>query len=284
MGVPGLLPLSCPAPLSRQAVSVAIQGTTRPQQLYQLVSEVRTALQPRSGPAAAHAWFERRTPGPFPQLPPPGHLDLPPPLAPPDEYLPLPTRRPPSRCPPPLTHMGLLPPSLIDAPQVIRLRGLRHVPDATQASTALIHHIRAPVTIAAQALRDGSQFAFIPNKKFRFLFASAPTLTYVDPHSHYTITLDSRTAGGEPFFLPDSPVKPPPKKKLRNQPNRRKAALTDIALPPSNRPPGFATTASSTSAPPSSPQPPRTYGTLPLTRDAPLTSHRITPFDGFRVN
>ena len=92
------------------------------------------------------------------------------------------------------------------------------------------------------------------------------------------------TAGGEPFFLPDSPVKPPPKKKLRNQPSRRKIALSDMAPPPSHPPPDFATSASSTSAPAASPQPPRTYGTLPLTRDAPQTSHRITPYHGSRVN
>ena len=172
----------------------------------------------------------------------------------------------------------------MDTPQIIRLRGLRHVPDATQASSALTHHIGAPIAIPAQALRDGSHFASIPNEQFRLLFASAPTRTYVDPHSHYTITLDSRTAGGEPFFLPESPVKPPPKKKLRNQPSRRKATHTDIAPPPSHPPPGFATSASSSTAPAASPQPPRAYNTLPLTREAPHTSHRITPYHGSRVN
>ena len=267
----------------RVAVSVAIQGTTRPQQLDHLVSEVRTALQPTSGPAAAYAWFERRTPGPFPPLPHPGAPSPLPPSPLPSGAFPCPPATHPPAAPPP-APTGLLPPSLVDAPQIIRLRGLRHVPDATQASSALTHHIGAPVAIPAQALRDGSHFASIPNEQFRILFASAPSRTYVDPHSHYTITIDSRTAGGEPFFLPDSPVKPPPKKKLRNQPSRRKIALSDMAPPPSHPPPGFATSATSTSAPAASPQPPRRYGTLPLTRDAPQTSHRITPYHGSRVN
>ena len=268
----------------RVAVSVAVQGTTRPQQLDQLVSEVRTALQPTSGPAAAYAWFERRTSGPFPPLPPTSTPTPLPPVPLPSSAFPCPpTALPPAA--PPTVSTGLLPPSLVDTPQIIRLRGLRHVPDATQASSALTHHIGAPIAIPAQALRDGSHFASIPNEQFRLLFASAPTRTYVDPRSHYTITLDSRTAGGEPFFLPDSPVKPPPKKKLRNKPSRRKATHTDIAPPPSHPPPpGFATSASSSTAPAASPQPPRAYNTLPLTREAPHTSHRITPYHGSRVN
>ena len=174
----------------RVAVSVAVQGTIRPQQPAQLVSEVRTALQPTSGRAAACAWFERRTSGPFPPLPPTSTPTPLPPVALLSSAFPCsPSALPPTA--PPTVSTGLLPPSLVDTPQIRRLRGLRHVPDATQASSALTHHIGAPIAIPAQALRDGSHFAFIPNEQFRLLFASAPTPTYVDPHSHYTITPDS---------------------------------------------------------------------------------------------
>ena len=162
----------------RVAVSVAIQGTTRPQQLDQLVSEVRTALQRTSGPAAAYTSFERRTPGPFPPLPPTGTPTSLPPLPLPSSAFPRPpTAHPPAA--PPTASTGLLPPSLVGAPQVIRLRGLPHVPDATQASSTLTHHIGAPIAIPAQALRDGSHFASIPNEQFRLPFAPPPAPTSI---------------------------------------------------------------------------------------------------------
>ena len=114
----------------RVAVSVAVQGTTRPQQLEQLVSEVRTALQPTPGPAAVYAWFERCTSGPFPPLPPTSTPTPLPPVPLPSSAFPCPpTALPPAA--PPTVSTGLLPPSLVDTPQIIRLRGLQHVPDAT---------------------------------------------------------------------------------------------------------------------------------------------------------
>ena len=93
----------------RVAVSVAIQGTTRPQQLDHLVSEVRTALQPTSGPAAAYAWFERRTPGPFPPLPHPGAPSPLPPSPLPSGAFPCPPATHPPAAPPPSPHWATAP-------------------------------------------------------------------------------------------------------------------------------------------------------------------------------
>ena len=64
-----------------------------------------------------------------------------------------------------------------------------------------------------------------------------------------------------------------------NQPSRRKAGLTDKHPPPS-----FATCANSTTASAASPQAPRSYATLPLTGDAPHTSHHVTLYQGSGVN
>ena len=266
----------------RVAVSAAVQGTTRTQGLDQLIAEVRTALQPAAGPAAAYAWFERRTSGPPPHMPPPGPLPTPPTNSWPQPTCPLPY--PSSPLAPAASPTGLLPPAPIDAPQVIRLRGLRTVPDATQASTALTHHVGAPIAIPAHALHEGTHFVSVPSSPFRALFASAPTRTYVDPHHQYTITLDSRTANGEPFFLPDSPVKPPPKKRLKAPKNRRASHRPSEMPPPAHPPPGFTTSSSASRAPSASTQAPRAYETVPHTRDAPHTAHRVTPYQGSRVN
>ena len=268
----------------RIAISVAVQNATRPPVLDQLITETRAALQPAAGPAAAYAWFERRASYPPPPQSPHGPAPTPQhqPHLPPSPAAPLPY--PPPPLPPGPQATGLLPPSFVDAPHVIRLRGLRHIPDATQASSALTHHVGAPVTIPATALRDGSHFVSVPADQFRALFASAPTRPYVDPHHHYTITLDSRTASGEPFYLPDSPIKPPPKKKLKGPKARRAGRQLDAMPPPDHPPPGFHTTTSATAAPSTSAQAPRAYGTLPHTRDAPHTSQRITPYHGSRVN
>ena len=268
----------------RIAISVAVQNATRPPVLDQLITETRAALQPAAGPAAAYAWFERRASYPPPPQSPHGPAPAPQhqPHLPPSPAAPLPY--PPPPLPPGPQATGLLPPSFVDAPHVIRLRGLRHIPDATQASSALTHHVGAPVTIPATALRDGSHFVSVPADQFRALFASAPTRTYVDPHHHYTITLDSRTASGEPFYLPDSPIKPPPKKKLKGPKARRAGRQLDVMPPPDHPPPGFHTATSATAAPSASAQAPRAYGTLPHTRDAPHTSQRITPYHGSRVN
>ena len=171
----------------RVAVSAAVQGSTRTQSLDQLIAEVRTALQPAAGPVAVYAWFERRTSVPPPHLPPLGPSPTPPTCTWPQPSCPLPF--PSSPLAPGASPTGLLPPAPVDAPQVIRLRGLRTVPDATQASTALTHHVGAPIAIPAHALREGTHFVSVPSGPFRTLFASAPTRTYVDPHHHYTITL-----------------------------------------------------------------------------------------------
>ena len=219
----------------RVAVSAAVQGSTRTQGLDQLIAEVRTALQLAAGPAAAYAWFERRASVPPPHLPPPGPSPIPPTGTWPQPSCPLPFPSSPQA--PGASPTGLLPPAPVDAPQVILLRGLRTVPDATQASTALTHHVGAPIAIPAHALRKGTHFVSVPSSPFRTLFASAPTRTYVDPHHHYTITLDSRTAKGEPFFLPDSPVKPPPNKRLKAPKNRRTGHRLSDMPPPAHPPP-----------------------------------------------
>ena len=79
----------------------------------------------------------------------------------------------------------------------------------------------AAITTPAQALRKRTNFVAIPTGPFGSLLASTPTRTYVDPHHHSMITLDSRKANSEPFFLPESEVKPPPKKRTNLAKNLR---------------------------------------------------------------
>ena len=149
----------------------------------------------------------------------------------------------------------------------------------------LTHHVGAPVAIPAAALRDGSLFMSVPADQFVALFTGVPTRTYVDPHHHYTITLDARTASEEPFYLPDSPVKPPPKKKIKG-PKTRRTSHQLVAIPPPDHPLlGFSASPLTPQQPPQPPSKPPAHTAPSSTPVAALhTSQRVTLYKGSRVN
>ena len=140
---------------------------------------------------------------------------------------------------------------------MVRLRGLRAVKDITELCTALTHHLGTPISVPVSALHEGSHFLQLLFSTFSTLFTNAPSHTYIDPLHHYSIHIESRAANGEPFFLPDSPIKPPTNTRLKKpkRPKSKSQGGGQVPPPPTGPPPGFqstcgAATSASLSKPP----------------------------------
>ena len=123
----------------------------------------------------------------------------------------------------------------------------------------------------------------LPSTVFQALFATSPARTYVDPHHGYTIHIDSRTAAGEPFYLPDSPAPPKTSKGLKRPKNSGKAKrAVQMPAPPTNPPPGFHTTPDAAASAATYRPPPAEYSAHQRARDTTATSYLGTPYHGSR--